>query len=573
MKIVNYTVKNYRSITDAYKIPLDNYTVFVGPNNEGKSNMLRALVLALSILSRGRYSERARTRVLGYGYGYGDRDGDIDYDWKRDFPIKLQEQGIGGTSDITIEFELTDKEKEEFHTKVRSNLSTNLKLKLGLGDREAKFEVMIKGKGKKYLSSKSESIAEFLREHIDYQYIPSIRTENLSTRIIGRMLAKELNKLEKNPEYQTLLGSIEKAQQPILASLGTRLTETVSAFIPDVKKIEIDTGSQIRRAIHNACRVYVDDGTRTEIDFKGDGIKSLTAISLMKYAIEDPSTNRTLVIAVEEPESHLHPSAIHQLKDVLIEMASKNQVIIATHSPLLADKENVRHNIIVKASKAIPAKRISEIRDVLGVRFSDNMASASIVILVEGASDAKILKTWISSLSPRIRAAIQHGNIAFDDMQGGSNLSYKAGLYKNSICNIHVYLDHDEAGKQTASKAIKEGVLSVKELNYASCPSMKESEIEDLVDAACYKTRIEREYGISLDDKILNSKNKKWTDRIKNSFEKEGKPWNKEILKEIKTIVATQVEKSGERFLLSYNRGSIDSIVDALERRIIGQMS
>ncbi|OYQ24268.1 hypothetical protein CHU93_15600 [Sandarakinorhabdus cyanobacteriorum] len=52
MILATFSVENYRSITQSRKISLSNNTVLVGPNNEGKSNVLRALNLAMSTISR-----------------------------------------------------------------------------------------------------------------------------------------------------------------------------------------------------------------------------------------------------------------------------------------------------------------------------------------------------------------------------------------------------------------------------------------------------------------------------------------------------------------------------------------
>jgi predicted ATP-dependent endonuclease of OLD family len=48
----------------------------------------------------------------------------------------------------------------------------------------------------------------------------------------------------------------------------------------------------------------VDDGTETSLALKGDGVKSLAALSLLK---EKEKLLGTSIIAMEEPESHLHP--------------------------------------------------------------------------------------------------------------------------------------------------------------------------------------------------------------------------------------------------------------------------
>jgi AAA15 family ATPase/GTPase len=50
MELVSFSVSNYRSVTSAYRLPIRRPTVLIGPNNEGKSNILRALVSSLQFL-------------------------------------------------------------------------------------------------------------------------------------------------------------------------------------------------------------------------------------------------------------------------------------------------------------------------------------------------------------------------------------------------------------------------------------------------------------------------------------------------------------------------------------------
>ena len=50
MLLTNFSVSNYRSITTAHRIQMSNMTVLVGRNSEGKSNILRALSLAMDVM-------------------------------------------------------------------------------------------------------------------------------------------------------------------------------------------------------------------------------------------------------------------------------------------------------------------------------------------------------------------------------------------------------------------------------------------------------------------------------------------------------------------------------------------
>ena len=60
-------------------------TVLVGPNNEGESNILRAMVLGLTALEGfAQTGTGAKYRMAQHIRG------PVDYDWDRDFPLKSQ---------------------------------------------------------------------------------------------------------------------------------------------------------------------------------------------------------------------------------------------------------------------------------------------------------------------------------------------------------------------------------------------------------------------------------------------------------------------------------------------------
>ena len=54
MKLIAFSVRNYRSIVEAYKLLLESHTVLVGPNNEGKSNIVKAIALNPEVLTPAR---------------------------------------------------------------------------------------------------------------------------------------------------------------------------------------------------------------------------------------------------------------------------------------------------------------------------------------------------------------------------------------------------------------------------------------------------------------------------------------------------------------------------------------
>lgn len=93
MRISSFTITNYRSISRAYRISLDsNITVLLGKNNEGKSNILKALKGVFDIISllRSVPKEDVKNYILSRTprrMRRSLRSNSWDYAWERDFPI------------------------------------------------------------------------------------------------------------------------------------------------------------------------------------------------------------------------------------------------------------------------------------------------------------------------------------------------------------------------------------------------------------------------------------------------------------------------------------------------------
>jgi predicted ATPase len=559
MRLVSFALSKYRSIISSERLALGDFTVLIGPNNEGKSNILQGLISGMKMLSnmqrlppnpsKSAMSNRILVRDL--------------YNWESDFPKNLQSRNPNGMSIFEYHFELTATEITEFRTEVKSSLNGLLPIRLSIGDDTWAFDVTKRGRGGPALSKKRLPIARFISTRINPREIPTIRTAASSTVLIDEMVGRELRKLEGSPAYQNALQKISSLQQPILENLGNNLRDQVQEFLPDVRSIRIELPDRAE-ALRRNSRLYVDDGTETELKSKGDGVQSLTALALTRQAAQDAAQGRELVLAIEEPEAHLHPKAIHQLKKVLTEISQTQQVVVTTHSPLFANKHSVGSNVIVDKKKAKKALSIGQIRDCLGVRMSDNLSAAEVILVCEGTADKRSLEALLPSLSTTIKAALDGGLIAVDTMHGSSNLSYKTSTFLDQLCKVHAFVDNDNAGRSSADVAKREGLLKTNDITYATSIGMKDSEFEDLLDPALYSPAILRAYTVDLSKGSFSSRKKKWTDRIKDAFMASGQHWDDSVCAEVKTIVAAQVEAHPTTALKSEYRGAIDSLVTAL---------
>lgn len=557
MKLVNFSVTNFRSVTAAHRIGLSDVTVLIGRNNEGKSNILRALDVAMTLLQRHADLDGRRSRViLGYYPS--------PYVWKRDFPVQLQGRRASTQTIMRLEFELSPSEVEQFRSEIGVSLNGLLPLEIKVGkDEEPQIKVIKSGRGSATLAAKSGRIAKFVASKIHFNYIPAVRTDEASIELVSKLLAQELRSLEDDPRYIESLQAIADLQQPVLDRVAATLQAPLKEFLPSIRSVSVEISEAGRRgALRRGVNVVVDDGTPTSLEFKGDGVKSLAALGLLKFQNFRAGTS---LLAIEEPESHLHPGAIHQVNDIIRSISSTSQIIITTHNPLFVDREDVRSNIIVNEGSAKPARSIAAVRDLLGIKASDNLTNANFVLVVEGEEDVIALKGLLPFLSSKLAAAIKGHHLIIEPVGGAGNLSYKLSLLRSALCTTHVLLDGDDAGREAFEKAEADGLCSIATCTLITCNGMAQAEFEDCIDPTIYRDAVLREFGVDLARASFRG-NLKWSQRVKATFLDQGKPFTERICGRVKHLVATEVAKTPGAALNAHKRNSIDALVSSLER-------
>jgi hypothetical protein len=479
--------------------------------------------------------------------------------------MSLQESQPEGESIFRLEFKLSDEERDAFWEEVKSVLNENLPIEIRLGRGNPVFKVVKKGPGAISLNKKAQLIADFIGKRVEFTYTPAVRTATAVIEIVRDMVERELRLLERDDNYRKLVQGLADAQKPTLQAISRRIGTALKEFLPQIKSVDVRASQDSRyRALRRAIDVVVDDGTPTSLERKGDGVQSLAAISLLRGV---GSSDRGLILALEEPESHLHPSAIHRLRDVLEDLSHRHQVVITTHCPLFVDRTSIGSNIIVSGRKAQPAKSIAEIRDVLGVRASDNLIHANWVLVVEGESDARGLRALLSAESPVLRSAFKNAHLVIDHLLGAGKLSYKLTELRNMLCGAHVFLDHDDAGRMAATKAEGDGLLKPVEVHFATCAGKKNSEWEDLLRVELYEGWVQATYGVLLKGATFQN-SKMWSDRMADIFLQSGKTWNDKIKADIKIAIAQMAEGNPAGALNPATRSSFDSFKAALEHEV-----
>ena len=566
MKLKNFTVKSYRSIKEAKLTNLQNYCVITGPNNAGKSNLLRAMYVALSIAMNGTFRSIRRNKS-SYNLGVGS-----EYQWEQDIPVSLKNDETSAT-EFELSFSLSDEEKKDFKAFFGVRLSTDLRMKFTLSKSCSECHIILKGRAKKPLEEKWKDISEFVQRKLAFEYIPCVRSSDFTAEYFSRLITKELEQLESIPEYKECLDKIAELQAPIIENLEKKITQSLQTFLPNVVSVKLDDSySKIdtiaRRPILRARQmpISIDDGTMTSIENKGDGIKSLAAISIIQSMTFEKAGNRPLILLIEEPEAHLHPNAIHSLRNVINEIASTNgvQVLISTHSPILLDRNVLSNNIIVYDDHQVDiCKSVESIRRELGIRTLDALLPEK-VIIVEGESDQIYLETLCKELNNKLKGQIESGKIVFKSADSATKIDNLIRYYDSLMIPSFAVFDSDACGKEAYENILRIKLKSQNEIAIIKGNGMEYSEIEDWVSFDAYFDIVKEKYNIYLDNDRFKKRKSPWSDRLKAAAKSSPGMFDKEIERKIKIILTDIVSSRGMEAIADYEKESVKKMVDCI---------
>lgn len=559
MKLHTFSVSKFRSITTAHKIQFSQVTTLIGKNNEGKSNFLKALQVAMQLINSHSFDEISRRRAP-----LSERH---PYQWLRDFPIQLQENKRSAGTTFKLEFIINDDESADFKKIIGSSLNKSLPVEISISkDNNVNVRLVKAGKGTKKLINKSHLIAKFIADRINFNYIPAIRTESESLELVSNIVSNELRALEEDEDYKRALETIANLQAPVLKKISKQLEAPLKEFLPSIKSVKIEIADTSRRvALRRDVKVIVDDGTPTDIAHKGDGVKSLAALGLLKNL---NSNKETSILAIEEPESHLHPAAINQVNDIIRSISSNTQIILTTHNPLFANRSDIKSNIIISEGSATQAKNIAAIRDVLGVKASDNLINAAYVLVVEGENDQKIITQLLTLNSTKLTKALKSNALAIETLHGANKLSYHLNILKSQLCITHILLDNDDAGRKAFNDAESLNLIKPADATFTKCIGMKDSELEDMINPLIYRDAFLNEFNIDIFSTNFRG-NQKWSERLKNLFDKNGTIFRPTEEKKAKYLVAEAVAQNPQNALIDAKRGALDSLITKLDSLVI----
>lgn len=346
MKIKKITIHNFRSIKEE-SFNLENFSLLIGENNSGKSNLINAL--------RSFYENDV-----------------VKYKDSIDFPKFNTDDN---ESWVEIEYLTTDEEQ------------TNLKNEYKSKDKVLKVRRYFKSSNPELVKAENSNIYAYENGILSQNQFYGAR--NISQAKLGKVIfIPEISKSEDNlklsgpspfrdmvtfvmkksvknsPAYNELESSFENFNKNFKEEYskdGFSLTELVKDINEQINQWEIKFGLNFNPIkpedmIKNLLSHYFEDNNlkneQVSINSFGQGLQRHLIYTLIKLSAKyvdkkvekkkDFSPDFTLIL-FEEPEAFLHPSQQEQLNLSLKVIAQEEdqQVICSTHSPIFVSK-NIR---------------------------------------------------------------------------------------------------------------------------------------------------------------------------------------------------------------------------------------
>lgn len=380
MYISKIRIKNYRIFGEnEFELELKPFTLIIGENNIGKTNILNAIRLILS-----QDISLYRSRMLGVEdinkktiQKFYEALRQIEDNEKVQFPyvlieleFKLQpdddeQKAVVGdwfvdmkmdTAKIGYKFKLRSGfNREKWIQQVKKNIEQDPSFKVEFPIREYDYEIY----GGDNDTNKCE---QYLLSLIKMDYLDALRDahseleSNHSTNLIYRIL----DSIEHD-NYSDIKNSLEQIDSTIKDNEA--LMEMKSEIKGLLNKISIDSENQknvdfkfstpdTKEMLKKISLGYGDD--YLDISKNGLGSNNLLYISLMvsKFANKNYFGKDSVfrLIGIEEPEAHLHVQLQEHLSKNIKKLLSENndnQIIMTTHSAQISGSLDIENTVVI----------------------------------------------------------------------------------------------------------------------------------------------------------------------------------------------------------------------------------
>ena len=366
MKLTTVEIRNFRCIKEL-SVNLDETTVLIGENNSGKTAFLEAIRICLERL-RG----RGRGPFNEYDYHLSD-EGSAPADSD---PIQIELSFVetdseSWTDEVVQALEGLVAFDDEDHRRVTLRVTSSFDRN---GVEPTTDWDFLDANGNP-LPGRAKAVAQLatFQSMVPAFYLSALRDASRHFVANGRFwrtfLAElgvpENKKKELERELADLNRRLIEAHRPLL-EVRQRLedaTKVIEFGANDIVAIDALPTKLFSLLSRTQVSLASRSGARIPVEFQGEGTQSLTVLLLfgafLRSQLSDLELAAEPITALEEPEAHLHPSAIRSLMGLVSDLPG--QKLVSTHSgDLLASVSASAIRRFVHEDGGIRAYRIQQ---------------------------------------------------------------------------------------------------------------------------------------------------------------------------------------------------------------------
>ena len=441
MRLIETSITNFRGIGDTIHLNFNQFNVFVGQNDAGKSTILKALDIFINGKSINLQDKNVNATnndiIIELTFDSNNRLISIDSDLETTFENEdlTNENGFLQIKKVWDMTNSTAKPITYIKRKIYIDNDLLLLTDSGLFGKCQELGVMAQnGDG---IELDSNSLRRAIRQKLIENQVPhsyveeklsgskNPRTKSVLESIRLAMPRFELFRADTSlSETDTAIqnyfrvlasrslqefgiGEIENSVKEDLDIVLSAITEKINKLVSAEEEVTINTEFDWTKLIKISFKTRNQEFS-IPLSHRGDGFRRITMMAYFEHlASADTASLQDVIFGFEEPETFLHPSAQERLLEQLVDMSENNyQILISTHSPIIVAKSN-KGDLIHVEKEGTNIKIGQNIEDIssivrdLGISLNNQFISlfdrAKVLLLVEGRDDAEALN-YVSSL-------------------------------------------------------------------------------------------------------------------------------------------------------------------------------
>ena len=596
MIIESIYIKNYRCFSEATHIPFSEsgLTAILGPNNVGKSTVLKAL----EILLGDKWPQSQFNEDDFHNNNHKDDIviacifNDFTSIQIRDYEIKVQgvavrikhlSTGIGKNS-LEVEYRMLN---SDYGTDTLDFDNLDIACYLNYKGQPSDNQIYI-----------SQEIKNQLPLAITIPLIKLFHEQPTNKwSVLGRMMQKVEKKFNSESETKELfekkLGeAIDELKIEDFKVIETGVKDFWDKMKPknldeaDIKFLDFDPWHYYRQ-FKLSIEQYNKD---VPIDTLGEGVQRLAIISLYRCYLKLHGRNNRAVLLIEEPESYLHPQArsslFRVLKGAIIsDDETEGQVIYTTHSEDFIDCENFDNLIRIGFDDKLEAIHLDSTalkQHIIALGQDENKVGdihiqyklleevtvglkealfADKAIIVEGPSESAVIKALVD---------IEKEQIGLVTADGKNNIPAVHAFLTAFGIKCLVVCDRDDSDGTNTSNSKIASILNQEFANLSDNTkvNISEKEINSIQDGDIFiKDRV-LIFGKNLET-VLSKKIKNWHDlksKLIEVFKLDAKSKPKLLLALKISYEGNYMENSELEKRINTSNSSIKAFAEILDR-------